>query len=179
MRIGESMAAELAHEAQSARETLARVPTDRFDYRPHPKCMTMGALASHIAESMGWAAPTITLPELALDADMKPFAGATTDEVLAVFDTNLAAALEALRGVPDEALAETWTLKVGGATVLSMPRGAVLRSMVLSHLVHHRAQLGLYLRLNDLPVPSVYGPTADEGPAFAEDPEGALKTWEE
>lgn len=166
MSMGRAMAMELMHEAPVTRKHLEQVTPELFDFAPHAKSMKMGPLASHIAESIGWAAPAIETDELELDASMKPFVASSTEELLETFDKNVEAAVAALKSAEDAAMGETWTLKLNGKVMLSMPRAAVLRGMVLSHLIHHRAQLGIYLRMNDLFVPSVYGPSADEGPQF-------------
>jgi len=178
MSMGRALAMELMHEGASTRKFLERVTPELFDYAPHPKSMKMGALASHMADSIGWTVPTVEMDELALDASFKPFKASSTEELLDTFDKNLEAAVAALKSLDDAKLGDTWTLKMEGKTMLSMPRAAVLRAMILSHLVHHRAQLGVYLRLNDIPVPSVYGPSADDGPSFESDPKGAMETWE-
>jgi uncharacterized damage-inducible protein DinB len=123
--------------------------------------MTMGRLASHVAEMPNWAVYTINQESLELTPDMKPFLAATKTELLDTMNTNTAAAREAITGASDEELGKTWSLIYGGHPVLTMPRAAVLRTMVFSHLIHHRAQLGVYLRLNDIPIPGMYGPSAD------------------
>ncbi len=152
-------------EMAGVRKTLERIPEEKFDWRPHPKSGTMGWLAAHLA----------TLPQLAVRAiekdshDMAPQGQPPAppklkrrQEVLEVFDKNREAARNAIAGTSDQHLAKTWTLFFHGKTVFSMPRTDVLRTAFLSHMIHHRAQLGVYLRLNDVPVPSLYGPTADE-----------------
>jgi uncharacterized damage-inducible protein DinB len=129
--------------------------------------MTMGRLATHLAEIPMWAEMTVKQDEI----DVAP-PGAppyeppnlrTTAEVLAMFDKNLASARASLKDMKEEDLGKPWTLKSGGKAVMTLPKAAVLRSFVLNHNVHHRAQLGVYLRLNNIPVPSIYGPSADEG----------------
>ena len=162
MSMGRAMAMELLHEGATTRKFLERVPAELFDYAPHAKSMKLGPLASHIADSVGWVVPTLTMDELALDSSFKPYAATSTEDLLATFDKNLQEAVAALKTAEDSKMGDTWSLTMNGETMLSMPRGAVLRAMVLSHLVHHRAQLGIYLRMNDIPVPSAYGPSADE-----------------
>lgn len=157
---------ELEHEAVATRRTLERVPAGQHAWKPHEKSMTMGRLANHVAEIPLWATMTLLHDEL----DMAPKDGqpyetpslATSAELVAAFDRNLAGAREAFEKAQDAELARPWTLKGGDQVYFTMPKGAVLRSFVFSHLVHHRAQLGVYLRLKDVPVPSVYGPSADE-----------------
>jgi uncharacterized damage-inducible protein DinB len=162
----EALIQELEQEAASTRRFLERVPAGKGDYTPHPKSMTLARLAGHVAEMPEWGTVTLTQDEL----DMHPpggepmvgFSSASADELVATFDRHVAAMLAALRGSQDADLGKPWTLKSGSQVYFTMPKAAVLRSFVFSHLVHHRAQLGVYLRLNDIAVPSSYGPTADE-----------------
>lgn len=167
MTIGQGMAEELKHEAISTRKALERVPDEKFEYTPHPKSMKMGQLASHIVELLSWVAPM-----LADDAwDIEPVDGSkyvpymakSTAELVEQFDQNLASAIEALQGISDEELMKIWSMKKAGEAMMSFPKVVAMRNFVLSHLVHHRAQLGVYLRLNDIPVPAMFGPSADEG----------------
>jgi uncharacterized damage-inducible protein DinB len=113
-----------------------------------------------------WAAFTINLDKLELTPGTKPFNVATKQELMDAFSANIAAARQAIAGASDADLSKTWSLIYGGKTVISMPRAAVLRTMVMSHIIHHRAQLGVYLRLNDIPIPGMYGPSADAKTAF-------------
>jgi uncharacterized damage-inducible protein DinB len=158
---------ELEMEMPATRKSLERVP-ENFDWAPHPKSMTMGRLSQHLAELPDWAVKAISLDELDLAPPgappfQPPPAPKSRAEVVAMFDKNLAAAKAALAGATDEHMMKPWSLKMGGRTILTLPRAAVVRNFVLNHNVHHRAQLGVYLRLNDIPVPSIYGPSADEG----------------
>jgi uncharacterized damage-inducible protein DinB len=164
MAIIDAYIQELQAEAPSARNVIARIPDDQLAWRPHPKSMSFAELGSHIAESLGWTPDTLDTAEFDIPPDWKPAVHGSTAEILAHFDANLSAALAAMAGRSDAELMEPWTLKLAGQTMFTAPRVAVLRNFLLNHLVHHRAQLGLYLRLNDIPVPSVYGPTADEQP---------------
>lgn len=158
---------ELEHEAASARKVIERIPDDKLSWSPHTKSMNFQRLASHVASLLGWAKIAIGADEFDMSASSgaktMQFLGKSTAEILAEFDKNLGEALAALRSVSDAELQKIWTLKKGGVENLSMPKIAVMRGFVLNHIVHHRAQLGLYLRLNDIPVPSMIGPTADEG----------------
>jgi uncharacterized damage-inducible protein DinB len=166
MKLSEIFLGEFAHEMISTRKTLERVPEDKFDWRPHPKSMTLGRLAGHIAELPGLA-PLVVQREC---FDFAPPGGPAYEafqpksrkELLEVFEKNVETAREAVAPVGDEHLMVRWTLLSGGKTIFAMPRDAVLRTMVLNHMIHHRAQLGVYLRLNDIAVPSVYGPSADD-----------------
>lgn len=162
--IGSTFIAELEHEAKVAREVLSRVPADKFDWKPHEKSMTFGRLASHIAEMFGWTPSTLTQPELDFSKfDYKPFEPASTDELVEFLDKNVAEAIEALRNTSDEQFMESWTMRNAETEYFTMPKVAVMRSFIMNHIVHHRGQLSVYLRLNDIAVPSIYGPSADEG----------------
>lgn len=147
------------------RRTLERVPGDRLEYRPHAKSFTLGALAQHLATIPRWGAMTLQTPELDLSGPFPQETDAAVEAILARFDRNLADFRTALAAASDEALLASWTLRSGGKVHFTMPRLAVIRGMVMNHAVHHRAQLGVYLRLLDVPVPSMYGPSADE-PGF-------------
>jgi uncharacterized damage-inducible protein DinB len=162
MRMADGIAMELEHEAKSLRKTLSRIPEEKFAWKPHERSMSMGMLASHLAELPGWVEPTLHQSGLEIPPDYKPWIAASAAELLDRLESNLKKALEVLRGYPEEKLMETWTLRGGGATIFALPRAVVLRAMVLSHLVHHRGQLTVYLRLNNIPVPAIYGPSADE-----------------
>ena len=108
--------------------------------------------------------PTVNQDEFTFDpTNFTPWEAKSRDELLTTFDNNLSKALKLMEGVSDEAMGATWNMKVGDKVVFSMPRGAVIRVMFLNHMIHHRAQLGVYLRLKDVPVPQTYGPSADEG----------------
>ena len=165
--LASALIAEMELEGAVARKCLERVPAEKFDWKPHEKSMTMGGLATHLAEIPMWAEMTITRDEI----DVAPPGGPAYEtpklksagEVLAMFDKHLAAARTALKDMKDEDLMKPWTLKSGGKALLTMPKAAVLRGFVLNHNVHHRAQMGVYLRLNDIAVPAIYGPSADEG----------------
>jgi len=166
MAINQSLLGEFDHEMATTRKTLERVPSDKFDYTPHTKSMKMGALSKHIAEMPGWIKETLEKDEL----DIAPSGGQppeppvrTREEVLALFDKNVAAGRKALVAASDDAhFMKPWSLKASGQNLFTMPRIAVLRSFVMNHVIHHRAQLGVYLRLNDIPLPATYGPSADE-----------------
>jgi hypothetical protein len=153
---------ELEMEMVNTRKTLERVP-EKMDWTPHPKSMTMGRLA----QIPDWVAKTIDRDDYDLAPvgapPYNPQPAKTPKEALALFDRNLAAARASLSGTSDAHLMKPWSLLMGGKTMMTMPRAIVLRNFVLNHNVHHRAQMGVYLRLNDIPVPSVYGPSADEG----------------
>ena len=162
--IATGVLSELEQESATTRKVLERIPADKFDWKPHEKSMTFGRLATHVAEMHGWTKSTIELPELDFaKMDYKPFEPKTTAELVEHFERNLAGALESLKNASDDIWHEPWSLRNGEQIYLTLPKIAVLRSLVLNHIVHHRAQLSVYLRLNDIPVPSMYGPSADEG----------------
>ena len=153
-------------EMANTRKVLERVPDEKLDWRPHPKSFTMGALATHLAQVPGWLVEAINRDALDLEPEGKPYEPPkevqSREELLTRFDAGVKAGRAALAGATDAALFQNWSLLKAGQTLMTMPRAAVVRGFVLSHTIHHRAQLGVYLRLNDLPVPSIYGPSADD-----------------
>lgn len=162
--LGTAFLAELEQEAKVAREVLSRVPADKFDWKPHDKSMSFGKLASHVAEMIGWTGPTLDHPELDFaKMDYKPFEPKNNEELLEFFDKNLAEASDVLKNMTDDRFIEPWSLRNGETIYFTMPKIVAMRSFVMNHIVHHRGQLSVYLRLNDIPVPSMYGPSADEG----------------
>lgn len=162
MLIRELFLPEFAQEMANTRKILEKVPDGNFDYKPHTKSMPLGRLAGHVAELPTWATTTVETEELNMDGSQKPYTATTRQKLLEDFDKNVAAAKAALSNVSDEHLAKTWTFKYMGKTIMAMPRHAVLRSVVLNHIIHHRSQLGVYLRLNEIEIPGMYGPSADE-----------------
>lgn len=161
--------AELQHEAQITRTVLERVPTEKFDFRPHEKSMTFGELASHVVDTYNWYEATLNTEELDFaTADYVPFQANSTEELLEAFDKNLPAVAEMLGHATDEDLMVQWTMRAGEDVIFSMPRVQVIRGMLMNHMIHHRGALSVYLRLNDIPVPQIYGPSADEGQPPAE-----------
>jgi uncharacterized damage-inducible protein DinB len=163
MAIKEGLLPEFDHEMATARRVIERVPEDKFGFRPHEKSMTMGRLASHIAEMPAWATSGITMDSLDLASDYKPFEARSSAELLETFDQNVAGARHSIAGASDETFMKNWSLKSGEKTLMTMPKIAVVRTFMLNHVIHHRGQLSVYLRLNDVAVPSIYGPSADEG----------------
>jgi uncharacterized damage-inducible protein DinB len=167
MSYAETILPEFDAEMAGARKVLERVPEDKLDWQAHPKSNTIGWNANHLAEIPGWVAGTLSQ----LEWDIAPQGGeayqtpklASRDEILAMFDKNVAEARAALAGVSDEAMEQMWSLLKAGETLMTMPRTTVIRNFVLNHTVHHRAILCVYLRLNDVPVPGLYGPSGDEG----------------
>jgi uncharacterized damage-inducible protein DinB len=166
MAINQSLLGEFDHEMASTRKSLERVPDGKFDWKPHTKSMTMGALAAHIAFIPHWAKLTLDTPNFEVNPpggqQARPPELKTKADVLAFFDKNVPEARAAIAAASDQSMMTPWSLLNGGKTVFTMPRIGVLRAMIMNHMIHHRAQLGVYLRLNDVPVPSIYGPSADE-----------------
>jgi uncharacterized damage-inducible protein DinB len=166
MTIGQMMLGEFDQEMQGTRKVLERVPDDKWDWKPHEKSGTMGWMASHVANLPSWAAMTIHTDHL----DYAPVDGpgyeppkiTNQKELLTQFDKNVADTRKALADVSDEDIMKPWTLLAGGQTIFTMPRVACIRGMVLNHLIHHRAQMTMYFRSLDIPVPGLYGPSADE-----------------
>ena len=167
MAISQSLLPEFDQEMANTRKTLERVPDDKFGWKPHEKSWAMGGLTTHLANLPSWAVLTINADSFDLaPPGAEPFKNPETksrQEALEMFDKNVANARAAIAGASDEELFKTWSLLSGGHTILALPKIACLRSFVMNHIIHHRAQLGVYLRLNDIPVPSIYGPSADEG----------------
>jgi uncharacterized damage-inducible protein DinB len=168
MGLSESLLPEFDLEMANTRKTLERVPLEKSDWKPHVKSMAMGGLATHLGNIPTWVNYTIDQDALDLAPGGEPLPSAematSNEELLATFDSNIAKARAAIEGASDAELSKPWTLMSNGNTILTMPKVAVLRSFVMNHLIHHRAQLGVYLRLNDIAVPSIYGPSADENP---------------
>jgi uncharacterized damage-inducible protein DinB len=166
MRISDALLPEFDQESATTRRVLERCPEDKFGWRPHPKSYTMGELATHIAQTPWWMVETLTKEELDFaPPGAEPYKAeeiAGSQELLERYDKNVAAARDALAKADNEQMMGNWTLLAGGQKIFTMPRVAVIRSFVMNHGVHHRAQLGVYLRLNDIAVPQMYGPTADE-----------------
>jgi len=166
MSISQSLLPEFDQEMVNTRKTLERVPDDKLAWKPHPKSMAMGDLAQHIATMVGWSVDTMEKDSFDVAPGGQPYQPpkfGSRQEILAAFDNGLAKARAAIAAASDERFMQPWSLLNNGKPVMTMPRIAVIRGFVMNHTIHHRAQLGVYLRLNDLPVPSIYGPSADEG----------------
>jgi uncharacterized damage-inducible protein DinB len=163
MSLGAPIAAELKQESISTRKMLERIPEQSFGWKPHEKSMTLGRLAGHVAELPGLFVPAMELDELDFaSSDYKPFQPTTVAEVLDAFDKNIREAIALVEKQSDEHLLKKWRMRSGDHVILELPRIAAARSMALNHMIHHRGQLSVYLRLLNVPLPSVYGPTADE-----------------
>ncbi len=153
-------------EMANTRKSLERVPVDRLGFKPHEKSPVLGWLAGHLANIPTWTdsilgAESFDVAPLGQPRP-RPSMPDTVQQVLDQFDANVARARAAIAEAPDEKFSTTWSLLAGGQTIFTLPRYTVLRRMVLNHTIHHRAQLGIYLRLNGVPVPAIYGPSADE-----------------
>jgi uncharacterized damage-inducible protein DinB len=166
MNLSDALVPEFDHEMANTRKTLERVPEDRFDWTPHERSMTLEGLVTHLANLPTWAVEVIeqnkfdVAPEGEEPVRQEPVG--SIEGALEVFDRNVAKARAAIAGASNDCLVAPWTLLAGGKTIFEMARMTVLRSMIFNHAIHHRGQLTVYLRLNDVPVPALYGPSADE-----------------
>jgi uncharacterized damage-inducible protein DinB len=163
MKLIDSLITEFEHEAQTTRKHLERLPEDKLDWRPHEKSFTAAELASHIAEMIGWAEAILNQDELDFDpATYKPYLATSNADLLKTFDDNVVKAKQALSGVTDETLEQPFSFKIMGQVQFERPKADVFRDVALSHIIHHRGQLSVYLRLLNVAVPGSYGPSADE-----------------
>ena len=151
------------NEMINTRKLLERVPFDdaHRGYKPHPKSMALDRLATHVAELPSWIKMTLETDELDMQPGFKPVIASSSEELLAMFDKNVAGARAAIDAAKDEVMQKDWSFKFSGKTVFSVPRAGIVRGS-LNHMIHHRAQLGVYLRLNDIAIPGMYGPSADD-----------------
>ena len=163
MSIAEKLLAELKQEAVTTRKILKIVPLEKGDWKPHVKNFSLLQLATHVAELPNYLHMTISQDELDFaKSNYKPSIPVSSKELLSIFEKNLKNAEEALMNCSDEEMSKNWTMRSGDTIFFSSPKVSVIRSLCLNHLVHHRAQLGLYLRLLDVPIPGSYGPSADD-----------------
>ncbi|MBC7924083.1 MAG: DinB family protein [Bryobacteraceae bacterium] len=162
MNMNEPLLAELDHELAQTRKTLERIPADKFDFKPHAKSGTMIWLAHHIAGICDWGFTTLTTPSLTMENYTEPANPTTNEDLVAAFDKSAAQYREALAKASNEDLMAVWTMTWQGNEMIKMPRIAVLRGMIMNHLIHHRGQLTMYMRMCDIAVPGMYGPSADE-----------------
>lgn len=167
MPIRDTILPEFDHEMETTRKTLERVPEDRPDWKPHDTSMSIARLAGHIAELVGFGATAFQGDGFDFapggKTQMQPTVMASRKQLLEIFDKNVGNARAAITRASDEDMQKIWSLMNNGKTIFAMPRIGVLRSMVLNHIIHHRGQLSVYLRMNRAPVPSIYGPSGDEG----------------
>ena len=160
MSISETLLPEFDQEMATTRKLIERVPSEKGSWKPHPKSFPLGHLTQLVASMPGWVTNAITQTELNL-ANFPGYTLETTETLLGVFDKNVREAREAIASASDSDFAVPWSLKYGDQVFFTLPRAAVVRQTI-NHLIHHRGQLSVYLRLNDVPLPSIYGPTADE-----------------
>ena len=168
MSLSQTLLPEFEHEMANTRKVLERIPEDKLNWKVHPKSNTIGWVGMHLAEIPGWVDKALNEDSV----DVAPVGGqpyrtpvaTSRQDILERFDKNVAAARATIAAASDEQFMKSWSLLMGGKVLFTLPRAAVLRSFVLSHSIHHRAHLCVYLRLNDVPVPALYGPSADEQP---------------
>lgn len=163
MPLNQALLPEFDHEMANTRKSLERIPEDKLAWKPHAKSATLGGLGTHLATINGWAEAILGQDSFDVKDAPNPPKLTSRAQMLEAFDKSTASARKAIAAATDEQLMKPWSLLSNGKSVFNMPRAGVLRSFILSHSIHHRAQLGVYLRLNDVPVPSIYGPSADEG----------------
>lgn len=167
MEIREIYLPEFDAEMKSTRKMLERVPENKPDYKPHEKSMALGKLAAHTAQLPEFAVRIIELPSLDFsNSDMKPLVMESREQLLKAFDAIVERARKAIEGSTDDQWKQSWKLSFNGQTIVENKRFLIYRAMFLNHMVHHRAQLGVYLRLNDVALPSTYGPSADDRMGF-------------
>ena len=161
--IRQGMIKEIEHEASLTKKMLERIPIDKFNWKPHDKSREIGALAIHVAQLPSWASRALTSSEfdiLTMKREVPEIK--TAEDLVKILEASVSKAVEDLQNASDEDMMTTWTFKRGEHVVFSLPRAAVIRSMAMNHLIHHRGQLSVYLRLLNIPVPGMYGPSADE-----------------
>jgi uncharacterized damage-inducible protein DinB len=165
MNYAETILPEFDAEVANTRKVLERIPENKLNWQAHPKSHTIGWNANHLAEILSWVEAALTSPSW----DFAPIGGelyqppklTSRHEILKLFDRNVVAARKAIAAAQDEQMTQSWSLLKGGTPLMTMPRATMIRSLVLNHLIHHRAILCVYLRLNDVPVPTMYGPSGD------------------
>jgi uncharacterized damage-inducible protein DinB len=164
MALKDALLPEFDHEMGTTRRVLERVPEAEFNWKPHDKSFNLGQLAGHVAHIPHWVDAIVrnTVFDLADAEDARPRVPESNGWLLSQFDKNVSAARAGIAGMSDPEFLAPWTFKNNGQVIFTMPRAAALRSFIMNHLIHHRGQLTVYLRLKNVPVPSVYGPTADE-----------------
>jgi len=163
MAIKDAFIAELKHEAGLTKKMLERVPLDKAEWKPHEKSMTLGRLATHIAENFKWITEIKNMDDYDFATKVfKPNVAASQEELISIFQTNLETAINDLLLMTDEDFNKTWVVRVGEKVMYNTPKKVAIRGWAFSHHIHHRGQLSVYLRLLDIPVPGMYGPSADE-----------------
>jgi uncharacterized damage-inducible protein DinB len=159
--IRQAIIREIEHEGHQTKKILERVPFDKFEWKPHEKSREIGKLAIHVAEIPKWASRAVTTSEFDV-INLKPAEVHSTEELIKLSEANIQKAIEDLQNTNDEDMMAMWSFKRNGQTVFALPRAAIVRAMAMNHLIHHRGQLTVYLRLLNIPVPGMYGPSADE-----------------
>jgi len=159
--ITQGMIREIEHEGSQTKKILERIPFDKFDWKPHEKSREIGKLAIHVAEIPKWTSRALTTPEFDV-LTLKPTQVQSTEELVKLSEANIQKAIEDLQKASDEEMMTMWTFRRGDHVIFTLPRAAVIRNLSMNHLIHHRGQLSVYLRLLDIPVPGMYGPSADE-----------------
>jgi uncharacterized damage-inducible protein DinB len=166
MSVTQAILQEFDQEAKTTRRVLERVPEDKFSWKPHPKSMSLGELAMHMAMTPGAICGWACEEETKFTGEKSPVATSTAD-LIAAHEQSVAKMKEVMGQLGDEGLMKSWKASAGGQTLFEMPKAALIRAIALNHWYHHRGQLSVYLRLLDVPVPSIYGPSADENPFAA------------
>ncbi len=167
MPLNELLLSEYDHEIASTSKMLECVPEDKWGWKPHEKSMTLGRLAGHVAEIPNWAARAILADTFEITPGRAPYLASSRADLLQTLDRSAAEGRKAIEGASDDEFSRSWTLKFAGKTVFTLPKCQVLRRMAINHLIHHRGQLSVYLRLLDIPIPGMYGPSADESGKFS------------
>ena len=162
MAIKDAFIAELKHESASTKKMLERVPMDKKDWKPHEKSMALGGLAAHVADIPHWISNIIHIDEFDFMKHYKPMPASTNEELMQLFQEKLDKAMADLEKMNDEDFKKMWTVKAGEQVMYNLPKAVAVRGWAFSHMIHHRGQLSVYLRLLNIPVPGMYGPTADE-----------------
>jgi uncharacterized damage-inducible protein DinB len=164
MAIKDVFIVELKQESSLTKKMLEKVPIDKKEWKPHEKSMTLGRLATHVAETNHWASDIIHIDDFDFmkNYNFKPVTAASVEELLQIFQTNLDKAINDLSSMSDEDFNKTWTVRRGEQVMFQTPKKVAIRGRAFSHMIHHRGQLSVYLRLLDVPVPGMYGPSADE-----------------
>lgn len=162
MSIKKALLIELEREKENTKRVISRLPDHQFGYKPHEKSMTLGALANHIVELHNWVDFVINKDVFDFHIDYKPSALTTTEELLKVLDEGFEKNKAVIEEMDEQVVFENWSLHAGDHVIASMPKTAALRFIVTNHLIHHRGQLTVYMRLLDIPVPGIYGPSADD-----------------
>lgn len=162
MSIQQSILIEIQRETENTLRMLKALPIDKFDFKPHEKSMSLGELANHIVELHGWVKFVFTKNEFDFHTDYVPSQLKTVDELISALQSMTEQSIDVVNNLSTEEYLNTWTLKAGEHVIVSAPKAGAYRFIVTNHLVHHRGQLSVYLRLLDIPVPGIYGPSADE-----------------